>query len=61
MDVKTYFYLSRTEESIFLVLTFNYDINYKAQSEANSLVSGLAVTNRRGIFPTVWIYQGTNI
>ena len=52
MDVRTYFYDSRTEKSIFLVLTFKYDLKYKAQSEAKSLVSGLAITKKRQLFPT---------
>ena len=51
-DVRTYFYYSRTEKLIFLVLTFKYDLKYKALSEAKSLVNGLWVTNRRGLFLT---------
>ena len=50
MDVRTYFYDSITEKSIFLVLAFKYDLKNKAQSEAKYLVSGLAVTNRREVF-----------
>ena len=50
MDVRTNFYDSRTEKSIFLVLTFKYYLKYKAQSEAKSLVSGLAVTNNKAQF-----------
>ena len=53
MDVRTYFYDLRTKESIFLLLTFKYDIKYKAHSEAKSLVSGLAVTNDKALFPTM--------
>ena len=50
MDVVSPF---ENKKSIFLVLAFKYYLKYKAQSEAKSLVSGLAVTNRRGIFPTL--------
>ena len=51
-DVQTYFYDSRTEKSIFLVLTFKYYLRYKAQPEAEYLVSGLAMTKNRELFPT---------
>ena len=36
----------------FLVLNFKYDLKYRAQSEAKSLVSGLEVTKNRALFPT---------
>ena len=37
---------------MFPVLTFKYDLKYKYQSEAKSLVSGLAVTYNRDLFST---------
>ena len=43
MHYTTYFCVSRTEKSIFLVFTFKYYLKYKDQSEARSLVSGLAI------------------
>ena len=46
------FRLLRTKKSIFLVLTFKYDLKYKSKLEANYLVSGLEVTKKRAIFPT---------
>ena len=51
-DIQTLFRLLRTKKSIFLVLTFKYDLKYKSQLEANYLVSGLEVTKKRAIFPT---------
>ena len=53
MHYTTYFCVSRTEKSIFLALACKYSLKYKAQSEAKSLVSGLAVTKNRALFPTV--------
>ena len=47
--VRTTFHLLRTKKSIFLVLTFKYYLEYKTQSEAKSLMSELAVTNKGSI------------
>ena len=49
MDVVSPF---RNKKSISLVLTFKYYPKYKSQLEAKYLVSGLAVTKNRALFPT---------
>ena len=51
MHYTTYFCVSRTEKSIFLVFTFKYYLKYKSQSEEKSLVSGLAIIKNRELFP----------